>query len=476
MSAAGLLTGLLAAPAAADASVERVGGGDRVTTATAVSARVLPDCPASGCPAVVVAQSGEPVDALAGAPLAAQLGASLLLTGRAGLDADTEREVRRLGARRAVLLGGTVALSAQVEADLTAAGVERVERVAGVTRYATAAAVAELLAPDGVVVIRSGPGLTSPDAAAAGVLAAAGAGAVLLVERDAVPRATREALRQIAPRSVTVVGGEASVSARAADELAEVAEVGVDRIAGATRYDTSALVARRAADLGADAGTVFVADGGGGSDALVAGAAAALRDGVLLLIDGGDPSASPAALDHLTGHRPILRELVLVGGRAVLPDATLDQVREVIDTAGRPFEFYTVEIAVGAESYSADDPVTFEITTCNSQDRQYVLTYFQPRLKVEVVDQAGAVVADNIVGVNYVYGNQRSSYDPRQCKVGRSTWEQQTGPLHPEQSDTEPGPRAMPGIYRIKVQERGEEENAPGVSYPPVYSDPFILE
>lgn len=472
---AGLLVGLPAGRAAADAAVERVGGADRSATASAVSGSLLPTCPASGCPAVVLANSDDPVDALAGAPLAADLGAPLLLTDSDGLDAVTEREIRRLGAGTAVLLGGTDALSPQVEDDLGAVGVRRVERVAGADRYATAAAVAQHLAPEDVIVARSGPGEASADAAGAWTLAAADAGAVLLVAGDGVPAATRDALRQLDVERITVVGGEAAAPVAVADQLAVTVDP-ILRLGGATRYETGALVARRSAEVGADAGAVFVADGRSSSDAVVAGAAAATQGGVLLLVDGGDTSASPAFLEHMEDHRGILREVVLVGGSEVVRDETVERVRDVVDTTGRPFEFFSIEVAVEPGGYGPGDAVAYEITTCNNQDRPYQLVAFDPLLTVEVLDHDGMVVADNIVGVNFTDGTRQVVDGPRECKTGTSTWGQQSGPLRPENSQSEPGPRAEPGAHRIRVQLNAGEGNPPWVGYPPVYSDAFVLE
>src|SRR5690606_41821706 len=63
---------------------------------------------------------------------------------------------QRLGATAVVLLGGEVALSAQVAADAAALGLD-VSRVAGDTRITTALAVADAFfpAPTGVVVARA---------------------------------------------------------------------------------------------------------------------------------------------------------------------------------------------------------------------------------------------------------------------------------------------------------------------------------
>jgi Tol biopolymer transport system component len=86
----------------------RRSGRSRIATAAAL-AGTLP-----AAEAIVVARADAYPDALAGGPLAAALGAPILLTGSDGLDPILPAEIDRLGARTAYLLGGTGALSAAV--------------------------------------------------------------------------------------------------------------------------------------------------------------------------------------------------------------------------------------------------------------------------------------------------------------------------------------------------------------------------
>ena len=130
----------------------RVQGGDRVATAVETSKQQY----RAGADTVVVAVSGQYADALAGAPLAYQLTAPLLLTPGASLAPAAAAEVRRLGAKRAVVLGGPAALAPKVEADLKAAGVTTVERIAGADRFATAAEVAGRLSDKSSVFVVEG--------------------------------------------------------------------------------------------------------------------------------------------------------------------------------------------------------------------------------------------------------------------------------------------------------------------------------
>jgi len=115
-----------------------------------------------------------------------------------------------------------------------------------------------------------------------------------------------------------VVGGTAAVSGSVADEVASFGPV--RRISGVTRYDTSTKLAELATASGIDADAAWLATGRSFPDALAAGAAAARRGALLLLVDGIDPDASPEPLAWLRS-RPSLREVVLVGGTSTVTGA-----------------------------------------------------------------------------------------------------------------------------------------------------------
>ncbi len=316
------------APPRSAASVLRLSGADRVATAVAISRQV-----AAAAVTVVVVGQDEYADALSGAPLAAALGAPMLLTARDGLSAVTADEVVRLGAQRAVLLGGEAALSEAVAGELTALGLE-VERIAGASRFATAAAVAAHLPPADEVFVAEGahadPLRGWPDALSAAALAAALQRPLLLTAGDELPVESLEAIP--AGADVTIVGGEDAVGPAVASALQDVGEV--RRLAGATRYDTSAAVAEEWLARGNDLSGIWLATGRAFPDALVAAAAAGQSAGLLLLLDGLDVAGSPATRGWLADHATQVDDVLLVGGPLVISPTVEDDVRALV--AGDP--------------------------------------------------------------------------------------------------------------------------------------------
>jgi len=120
---------------AADPSVAftTIAGSNRYETAAKMSAAAF-----DSAEAVVLATGENWPDALGGAALAGATNAPILLTRTASLPGETLTEIRRLGARRAVILGGTGAVSVAVETALEAElGRDTVTRIGGADRYET---------------------------------------------------------------------------------------------------------------------------------------------------------------------------------------------------------------------------------------------------------------------------------------------------------------------------------------------------
>ena len=292
------------------AEVERVAGADRVATSVAVSQRQHPD----GAPDAVLARSDEYADALYGGPLAASVDGPVLLTGGDELDPRVVDELVRLGVERVWLVGGTAALSEQVETAAEDQG--EVVRLGGATRAETAGLVAAQLDSAGAYLVQGYGERGWVDAVSASGLAAREGSPVLPARGDGLPEATFDAL--CSRDSVVVVGGTAAVPASAVEALQGCDDPpAVTRVGGVDRYDTSARLLARGLDGGATA-AVWLATGQEYADALSAGPAAG--DGLGLLLVDPSAAALPDVLVGLLDDDGVeADEVVVVGGPAALP-------------------------------------------------------------------------------------------------------------------------------------------------------------
>ncbi len=299
---------------------DRTAGADRITTAVALSTAAFPD----GAADVVVATAGGYADALAGAALAGGLAAPLLLSDATSAPAALLQEIGRLGAQRVVLLGGPVALSAQVEAQIAAVdSVGTVRRIAGAGRAETAALVAAEVGGQRAFLARGfGEDASAPwaDALAVGAWSATAGIPVLLTDRDALPPATAEALADRA--QVIVLGGTAAVSAQVETAVSDLVD-DVTRLAGATRFETSAIAHLMGTADGVDPASTWLATGLSYPDALAAGPAVAASGGALLLVHPDQAAGGVPALSAIRRVDYLVDELHTIGGRAVLPDGVM---------------------------------------------------------------------------------------------------------------------------------------------------------
>lgn len=202
-----------------------------------------------------------------------------------------------------VITGGMLdagAVLTRLDADLAA------PRLAGLDRYATAAAVAGEF-PSGVATVYVASGEGYADALAAAARAGGQQEPVLLTKPRSLPKATTDALIRLAPQRIVVMGGNASVSPDVAAQLAAYTAGGVTRLAGPDRYATAAAVAGEYAP-GVD--TVYVASGQGFADALAGAALAGSQKAPVLLTSPGVlPAATANALTRLQPKR-----IVVLGG------------------------------------------------------------------------------------------------------------------------------------------------------------------
>lgn len=197
------------------------------------------------------------------------------------------------------LLLALVPTGASAQEDVTPA------RVAGDDRVDTAAEVAELTYPEGTPVALVARADDYPDAMASAALAGQVDAPVLLTETDELPPRTAQTLETLGVTDIFVLGGTAAVSETVFDELLDL-DYTVERLGGATRYETAAAIAAETVDQGptnelvGDARTVFIAFGGSFEDALAAGAPASAAVIPTLLTEHDElPQATVDAIGDL---------------------------------------------------------------------------------------------------------------------------------------------------------------------------------
>jgi len=267
----------------------------------------------------VIARADDYADALAAASLSD--GGPVLLSDRDRLSDAAAAQLDRLQPDLVTLMGGEAALSSQVEEDVEARGFTT-RRVAGGDRYQTAATASGLLPATDLALLASGQQF--PDALALAPLAAADQAPLLLASKDALPAATREALREGAVARVLVAGGPAVISDTVLVEVAAACDCEVKRLAGAERTATAVRVAQELEALGWVLDGAFLTAGDRFPDALAAGPAAGFAGRPLLLVANRD-TLGEATRSYLESAGERIDRIDVVGDETVLSKPVADE-------------------------------------------------------------------------------------------------------------------------------------------------------
>jgi len=271
------------APTCIDDGATRVYGPDRYATAIEVSKEnFFPPT----TPSVILATGTNYADALSASALAGSLKAPLLLTRPDALSPGVLAEIKRLDVNTVYIMGSAAAVSNAVESSLTGAGLT-VERISGVDRYATSAAVAKKVAScEGAAFTKKAflaRGDNFADGLSASPIAYRNKIPVLLTPPTALSPHASSAITGTGITDVTIVGSEAAVSASVKVSVDAIVATS-RRIAGADRYETAQKVAEYAfANSLATTGFIGVATGLDFPDALAGGVGIGQRGGILIL-------------------------------------------------------------------------------------------------------------------------------------------------------------------------------------------------
>jgi surface protein len=310
-------------------TLTRHAGDVRTETAVQASRKTFPD--ASQVSTVIVAFSHNFPDALAASALAGATGAPLLLSATDSLDAVTLDELKRLSPAKVYIVGGEGVISAAVLSELQALpSTPQVSRLGGGDRYATARLIAEEAlrngAPTTEVFLATGKNF--PDALAVSPFAAYRKVPVLLTEPGALSSDAKAFIAENNVKKVTIIGGEAVVSAEVFSEL-ESMGVGVSRLFGDERYAT-ARVATEAltSHYGMNPTLVGVATGDNFPDALAGGVALGIRGGVMALTPTGTLNANAEAV--LSALKANLPDVEIFGGTAAVASEVEFAVRQAL--------------------------------------------------------------------------------------------------------------------------------------------------
>lgn len=196
--------------------VDRVGGTSRYDTGE----NIVRDAYEFGASVAIIATGRNYPDALAAGPAAGVMGAPVILVdGTASTpSAATLALLDDLGVQQVIIAGGTGAVSPGIEAGLAAHGIGEVVRIAGTSRYATAAQLnAAVFGPAEDALLANG--MNFPDALAGAPLAGAWGAPLFLTPPTCLGPDAAEGIISHRANGVWLLGGTGALSTDVEDFL-----------------------------------------------------------------------------------------------------------------------------------------------------------------------------------------------------------------------------------------------------------------
>ena len=301
----------------------RLAGGDRCETAALISSSAY-----ESAENVVIASGNDYADALAGVSLAYALDAPILLLRGSNADDATIKEIARLGAENIYILGGTVAVSQDYEDEFEDDGYN-VTRIAGATRFDTCLAIAETLAelsgaPEEIFFAYSH---NYPDALAiSGIAAVKGSPVLYVASSGELTEGIAKYVSESGAEKATILGGEIAIGPAVVENIKAcgIEDGNVQRLFGATRYDTNILINIVYADV-MTGDAICVATGTNYPDALAGGVLSAINKAPIVLAGTSLNDLQKSYLSDSSAS-----SVYVLGGTIAVSDEMVGQITDLL--------------------------------------------------------------------------------------------------------------------------------------------------
>ncbi|WP_446898668.1 N-acetylmuramoyl-L-alanine amidase [Clostridium sp. LBM24168] len=295
---------------AAGPDITRADGQNRYDTSVNVSKTNFTK---SNC--VIIASGEDFADALSSTTLAGKNEAPILLSEKSRLRDNTILEIKRLGAKNAIIVGGEGAVSDAVKRQLEGISVS-VTRIGGKDRYDTSVQVAKNIGTQNGIAIASGENFA--DALSMAPISGSKQIPMILTSSKTLSDSAKQYIDQNRGKSFYIVGGEGAISNSIASYIGNC-----ERLAGVDRYETNTAVINSFLKKGyVNMSTVYVATGSGFSDALSGSAAAAQTDSPVVIVNSNSINQQSMIKTNISS----VKSIKIIGGIGVVSDAMVQRL------------------------------------------------------------------------------------------------------------------------------------------------------
>ncbi|ADY54654.1 cell wall binding repeat 2-containing protein [Syntrophobotulus glycolicus DSM 8271] len=298
----------------------RISGNDRYQTAVEISENGW-----TTSDYVVLARGDDFADALCAGPLAQKYNGPILLTQSNALNPNTFAELQRLRAKHIIIVGGTGAVSPEVENELKTAGFNNIQRIFGSDRFQTSVMIARELNAGTKVALATGNDY--PDALSISGIASKLGMPILLTGANSLDNNVLDYLWQ--HRGITqtyIIGGIGAISS-AIEQIVP----GPVRLSGQNRFETNIAVIRNFESI-ISFNKIYVATGNDFADALTGALLSAGSGSPLILVSKTLPISTS---DYLKTKMTNASIVVLLGGGAAVNESVIKDIASIRNNIGK---------------------------------------------------------------------------------------------------------------------------------------------
>lgn len=310
-------------------NIDRLGGSDRYETAALINNKMESET-------LILVSGSDFADALSASGLVKNYNGEIHLVNRGNLDKNTVNSLDKNEFKRAIIVGGTTAVSESIEAQLKSKlGEENVERLGGLNRYETSVLVAsKVIESSEDIGLKAfiATGKNFADALSVAPIAASYGYPIVLTPGDSLSKSAIEVLNDI--NTFYKIGGETAVSDKI-DSLISKDSSYIKRLGGLDRYETNKAVIAEFNFSIFDYNNVYLANGLSYTDALTGSALASKNKAPIVLVKNKDVKQSTQdIIDCFQSEN-----LIALGGTTAISNETIEELSKIKAEQETVFEY-----------------------------------------------------------------------------------------------------------------------------------------
>ncbi|MDU2121937.1 MAG: cell wall-binding repeat-containing protein [Clostridium celatum] len=296
--------------------VERAWGDNRIETSIAIAKKANESAKHNS---VILAVASDFPDALTGGVLGKKYNAPIILVNKTASNSKLSLDyvvnnVEKNGT--VILLGSTGVVDDSIYNHLLANGFKNIKRLGGSDRYATNIAIVNDLKPSKGTPIVVAYSLDFPDALSISPVATKN-GYPIFISRKDMDKQTLEAIKNIQPSKIYIVGSSGVISSTTENMLKGITN-NIVRLGGANRYETSVSIAEY---FNTNSISVAIANAMDFPDALSGSYLAYKNDSSILVVN---PYNTELQRNFIKKYNK--SNIFILGGPGAVTDSTVDQL------------------------------------------------------------------------------------------------------------------------------------------------------